>query len=49
MTRANALRSRARLTYTRVQAAFEGNPDGQTEPLLETVIKPLYAAFERTS
>jgi ribonuclease R len=40
------MRSRARLTYTRVQAAFEGNPDGQTGPLLETVIKPLYAAFE---
>ncbi|HEX8375384.1 MAG TPA: ribonuclease R, partial [Geminicoccaceae bacterium] len=41
------MRSRARLTYTRVQAAFEGNPDEQTGPLLETVIKPLYAAFDR--
>lgn len=39
------MRSRARLTYTRVQAAFDGNPDEQTGPLLETVIRPLYAAF----
>lgn len=38
--------SRARLTYEAVQAAMEGETDAQTQPLLEPVIKPLYAAFE---
>ena len=41
------MRSRARLTYTRVQAAFDGNPDEETEALLDPVIRPLYAAYER--
>jgi ribonuclease R len=41
------MRSRARLTYKAVQAARDGHPDAQTGPLLETVIKPLYAAYER--
>ncbi|MEK0082689.1 ribonuclease R [Benzoatithermus flavus] len=41
------MRSRARLTYRQVQAARDGNPDAVTEPLLEPVIGPLYAAFER--
>ncbi|MEQ8651849.1 MAG: ribonuclease R [Kiloniellales bacterium] len=40
------MRSRARLTYEAVQAAMDGDADTQTEPLLEPVIKPLYAAFE---
>jgi ribonuclease R len=41
------MRSRARLTYTQVQAAHDGEPDELTQPLLEPVILPLYAAFER--
>ncbi|MFY9287069.1 MAG: ribonuclease R, partial [Alphaproteobacteria bacterium] len=39
------MRSKARLTYEQVQAAFDGNPDQLTAPLLDPVIKPLYAAF----
>ncbi|HVG49780.1 MAG TPA: RNB domain-containing ribonuclease, partial [Rubellimicrobium sp.] len=38
------MRSRASLAYGRVQAAIDGRPDEQTEPLLEPVLKPLYAA-----
>jgi ribonuclease R len=40
------MRSQARLTYTQVQQAIEGNVDKITAPLLETVIKPLYGAFK---
>ena len=39
------MRSHARLTYNQVQAAVDGKPDATTEPLLESVIKPLYAAY----
>jgi ribonuclease R len=43
------MRSRARLTYEQVQAAVDGNCDGDagdaTAPLLETVIRPLYGAY----
>lgn len=39
------MRSHARLTYEQVQAAKDGEPDGQTTPLMETVILPLYGAF----
>jgi len=39
------MRSAARLTYERVQRAMDGNPDDLTGPLLEPVIKPLYAAY----
>jgi ribonuclease R len=41
------MRSRARLTYTQVQAAHDGDTDELTAPLLEPVIMPLYAAYER--
>jgi ribonuclease R len=41
------MRSRARLTYTQVQAAHDGQPDELTAPLLTSVIMPLYAAYER--
>ena len=40
------MRSRARLTYTQVQAAIEGATDAVTAPLLEPALRPLYAAFE---
>ncbi|PWE32674.1 ribonuclease R [Maritimibacter sp. 55A14] len=40
------MRSGASLTYAEVQAARDGQPDGRTAPLAETVIAPLYAAYE---
>jgi ribonuclease R len=39
------MRSRARLNYTQAQAAIDGKPDAVTEPILETTLKPLYAAY----
>jgi ribonuclease R len=39
------MRSRARLTYTQVQAAADGAPDALAAPLLDPVIRPLYGAF----
>jgi ribonuclease R len=38
------MRSKASLTYQQVQAAMDGAPDTATEPLLDAVIRPLYAA-----
>ena len=40
------MRSRARLTYNRVQAAIDGQPDEGTAALLEPVIRPLFAAYQ---
>ncbi len=40
------MRSAARLTYDQVQRAMDGYPDDTTGPLLETIIKPLYGAYE---
>ena len=40
------MRSRASLNYGQVQAAMDGEPDAATGPLMEGVIKPLYAAYE---
>jgi ribonuclease R len=40
------MRSEARLTYTQVQAARDGNPDNVTAPLMEKVIAPLYGAYK---
>jgi ribonuclease R len=39
------MRSCARLTYTQVQKAMDGNPDKQTASLLDSIIKPLYGAY----
>lgn len=39
------MRSAARLTYEQVEAAHQGRPDPVTDPLMETVIKPLYRAY----
>ncbi len=39
------IRSQARLTYEQVQSAIDGATDSATEPLLRTVIKPLYGAY----
>jgi ribonuclease R len=40
------MRSAARLTYTQVQEARDGDPDDTTGPLMETVIEPLYGAYQ---
>src|SRR3984885_12695929 len=40
------MRSHARLTYEQVQHAMDGAPDATTAPLLDKVIKPLYAAYK---
>jgi ribonuclease R len=39
------MRSAARLAYAQVQAAIDGRSDGTTGPLLDPVLKPLYAAY----
>jgi ribonuclease R len=40
------MRSAARLTYDQVQRAHDGDTDDTTGPLLEPVIRPLYAVFD---
>ncbi|MFE3838473.1 ribonuclease R [Pseudogemmobacter sonorensis] len=40
------MRSRASLEYGQVQRAVDGDPDPVTAPLLEPVLRPLYAAYE---
>ncbi|MDM7933297.1 ribonuclease R [Tabrizicola sp.] len=39
------MRSAASLHYAQVQAAIDGAPDDVTGPLLEPVLRPLYAAY----
>ena len=39
------MRSRAKLAYAQAQAAIDGRPDATTTPLLEPVLRPLYAAY----
>jgi ribonuclease R len=39
------MRSAAKLNYAQVQAAIDGNPDDATGPLLDPILKPLYAAY----
>lgn len=41
-----AMRSHAKLSYTAAQAAIDGQPDETTEPLLESILKPLWKAYE---
>ena len=38
------IRSAAKLSYEQAQAAIEGRPDETTAPLLDSVLRPLYAA-----
>ncbi len=40
------MRSAARLTYTRVQTARDGNPDPDIAPLVAPVLTPLYGAWK---
>ena len=39
-------RSAGKLSYQQAQAAIDGQPDDQTGPLLEPVLKPLWRAYE---
>ena len=39
------MRSAAKLSYSQAQAAIDGAPDDATGPLLEPVLKPLWAAY----
>ncbi len=38
------MRSAAKLSYEQAQGAIDGNPDDKTEVILETLLKPLWAA-----
>lgn len=40
------MRSAAKLAYAQAQAAIDGAPDDATGPLLESVLRPLWAAYE---
>ena len=40
------MRSAAKLAYEQAQAAIDGRPDDTTGPLLEPILKPLYAAYD---
>ena len=42
-------RSAAKLSYQQAQAAIDGQPDDQTGPILEPVLKPLWAAYAAMS
>jgi ribonuclease R len=39
------MRSAAKLSYEQAQAAIDGQPDDLTGPLLEPILKPLWAAY----
>jgi ribonuclease R len=39
------MRSVAKLSYEQAQKAIDGRPDEATQPLLETVLRPLWAAY----
>ena len=39
------MRSAAKLSYQEAQAAIDGRPDDKTGPLLDAVLKPLWAAY----
>lgn len=39
------MRSAAKLSYVEAQAAIDGEPSGKTDPLLDPILKPLWAAY----
>ena len=39
------MKSAAKLAYQQAQAAIDGAPDEKTAPILETILKPLWAAY----
>jgi len=40
------MRSAEKLSYAQAQAAIDGRPDDVTKPLLDTILKPLWAGYE---
>ena len=40
------MQSVASLNYAEVQAAMDGTPNARTKPLLDTVLRPLYGAYD---
>lgn len=40
------MRSAAKLDYPQAQAAIDGSPDDKTASILETILKPLWAAYD---
>lgn len=40
------MKSAAKLSYNQAQAAIDGQPDEKTGPLLEPILKPLWAAYD---
>jgi ribonuclease R len=40
------MRSAAKLSYQQAQAAIDGQPDDKTGPILETILRPLWSAYE---
>lgn len=39
------MKNHANLAYPRAQAAVDGNPDAKTEPILKSILEPLWAAY----
>ena len=39
------MRSKAKLAYTEAQAAIDGAPNGKTGPILDAILRPLWAAY----
>jgi ribonuclease R len=40
------MRSAAKLAYAQAQAGFDGAPDAKTAPLVDPILKPLWAAYQ---
>ncbi len=40
------MRSAAKVSYQQAQAAIDGRPDDATRPILDTILKPLWAAYD---
>src|SRR3569623_573791 len=40
------MRSAAKLSYVQAQRSISGNGDAESAPLVEPILKPLYAAYE---
>ena len=40
------MRSHAKVAYPQAQAAIDGAPDDKTAPIVETILKPLWAAYK---
>ncbi len=41
------MRSAAKLSYQEAQAAIDGHPSAKCKPILDSVLKPLWAAYEK--